>query len=73
MRSLEQRGFINFDPGDSDNGHTVAEINVRQMEKNGISILDFSNPPEGIELLGKPFEAESLWRNMSEPPVPRRR
>ncbi len=72
MSSPEQ-GFINVDPGGDDglDLHEEQVVDLRQMEKNGITLIDFSNPPEGIVLLGQPFEADSLWRNMSERSLPR--
>lgn len=71
--SSPEKGFIDFDPGGDDGLglHQEQGIDLRQMEKNGITLIDFSNPPEGIVLLGQPFEADSLWRNMSERPLPK--
>lgn len=71
MSSPEAKGFIHFEPGDSDSLFQDPGINIRQMEKNGVTLIDFSHPPEGIVLLGQPFEADSLWRNMSERPLPK--
>lgn len=73
---VENDRFIHFDPGADDGSlddHQEQEVDIRQMEKNGITIIDFDNPPEGIVLLDKPFYADSLWRNMSESPLSRKR
>jgi hypothetical protein len=74
MSSPEQKGFINVDPGGDDGFdlHQEQIIDLKQMGRNGITLIDFTHPPEGIVLLGKPFEADSLWRNMSERPLPKR-
>ncbi len=72
MKSPEY-GFLNIDPGGDDGFDSYEEqaVDLRQMEINGVTPIDFSNPPEGIVLLGQPFEADSLWRNMSECPLPK--
>ncbi len=75
MSSPEKEGFLHFDPGGDDgllDIHQTQPVDIKQLEKNGITIIDFDNPPEGIVLLGKPFPADSLWRNMSERPLPRK-
>ena len=58
--------------GDSDEGTMEQHlINKAQMAKNGITLIDFSHPPEGVVLIGEPFQASTLWINMSR--LPRKR
>jgi hypothetical protein len=73
--SSPEKGFITMDPGGDDGFdlHEEQVVDIKQMEKNGITLIDFDNPPEGVVLLGQPFQADSLWRNMSERPQIKRR
>jgi hypothetical protein len=72
---VSRESFVSGDEivegGDSGHGAQPSKIDYKQLAKNGYDLIDFSNLPPGIRLIGEPLPfavSETLFENLSRKP-----